>query len=96
MGYDQLDVFEKDSRDLQLVNGCQTLPKDSWPGKWVFTHFLGWPIVVNESLVQSYTGQIRVRRLDSMERVPVAEKDGVLMFTTAAGATYIVDRHDEP
>ena len=23
-------------------------------------HFLGWPVVVNESLVQSYTGQIRV------------------------------------
>ena len=23
-------------------------------------HFLGWPVVINESLVQSYTGQIRV------------------------------------
>jgi hypothetical protein len=23
-------------------------------------HFLGWPVVVNESLVQSYTGRIRV------------------------------------
>ncbi|MDO8686106.1 MAG: hypothetical protein Q7J78_05485 [Clostridiales bacterium] len=60
LGYDQLDVLEKHSRDLQLVNGCQTCPKDSWAGKWVLTHFLGWPIVVNESIVQSYTGQIRI------------------------------------
>ena len=119
----------------------------------IFMHFLGWPVVVNESLVQSYTGQIRVapvklkntarfarlrtegafllsgeiqsggkvsylaitseagvpcnlvrpwdgpvrvRRLDSMEAVTVAEKDGVLTFPTAAGATYVVDRPDEP
>ena len=116
-------------------------------------HFLGWPVVINESLVQSYTGQIRVapvklkntarfarlrtegaflisgeiqsggkvsylaitseagvpcqlvrpwdgavrvRRLDSMEAVTVAEKDGVLTFPTAAGTTYVVDRPDEP
>ncbi|MFH1006571.1 MAG: hypothetical protein V1800_03600, partial [Candidatus Latescibacterota bacterium] len=60
LGYDQLDVFEKHSRDVQLVNGCLTLPKDTWPGKWIFTHFLGWPIVLNESIVQSHTGKIRV------------------------------------
>ena len=112
-----------------------------------------WPVVVNESLVQSYTGQIRVapvklkntvrfarlrtvgafllsgeiqsggkvsylaitseagvpcnllrpwdgpvrvRRGDSLKAVTVAEKDGVLTFPTAAGATYVVDRPDEP
>lgn len=60
LGYDQLEVFEKHSRDLRLVNGCQTLPKGTWPSKWIFTHFLGWPIVINESIVQSYTGQIRL------------------------------------
>lgn len=60
LGYDQLDVFEKHSRSVQLVNGCQTYPSDCWASKWVFTHFLGWPIVVNESLVQSYSGVIRI------------------------------------
>jgi len=116
-------------------------------------HFLGWPIVVNECLLQSYTGQIRVapvklkntarfarlrtegaflmsgeilsggkvsylaitseagrlcnlmrpwdgpvrvRRLDTMETVTVAEKDGTLSFPTAAGTTYVVDRPEEP
>ena len=119
----------------------------------VVRHFLGWPVVVNESLVQSYTGQIRlapvklkntarfarrrtegafllsgeiqsggkvsylaitseagrpcnlvrpwdgpvrVRRLDTMAGVTVAEKDGAMTFPTEVGATYVVDRPDEP
>ncbi|MBM3263088.1 MAG: hypothetical protein FJY97_06630 [candidate division Zixibacteria bacterium] len=60
LGCDQLDVFEKHSRAIQLVNGCQTYPSDCWASKWVFTHFFGWPVVVNESIVQSYTGVIRI------------------------------------
>ena len=59
LGHDQLDIFENHSRSLQLINGCQTYPGDSWASQWVFTHFLGWPIVVNESIVQSYSGVIR-------------------------------------
>jgi len=152
LGHDQLDVFEKHTRSILRKNGCQTYPRSS-NINWIFMHFLGWPIVVNESLLQSYTGQIRVapvklknaarfarlrtegafllsgeiqrggkvsylaitseagvpcalvrpwdgpvrvRRLDSMEGVAVAEKDGVLTFATAAGATYVVDRPNEP
>jgi hypothetical protein len=153
LGHDQLDVFEKHTRAIVHENGCQTYPRDCGLSKLIFMHFLGWPMVINESLVQSYTGQIRVapvklkgtarfarlrtegaflisgeiqsggkasylaitseaarpcqlvrpwdgavrvRRLDSMEAVTVAEKDGVLTFPTAAGATYVVDRPDEP
>jgi alpha-L-fucosidase 2 len=154
LGQDPLDVFEKHTRAILHENGCQTYPNTS-PGldRFIFMHFLGWPVVINESLVQSYTGQIRVapvklkntarfarlrtegaflisgeirsggkvsylaitseagvpcqlmrpwdgpvrvRRLDSMEAVSVAEKDGVLTFPTAAGATYVVDRPDAP
>jgi hypothetical protein len=31
-----------------------------------------------------------------MERVAAAEKDGVLTFPTSVGATYVVDRPNEP
>ena len=153
LGHDQLDVFEKHTRAILRQNGCQTYPRDSGMSHMIFMHFLGWPVVVNESLVQSYTGQIRiapvklkntarfarlravgaflisgeilvggkilylaitseagvscemvrpwdgplrVRLLDSMTKVAVAEKDGVLRFPTVAGATYVVDRPDEP
>lgn len=153
LGHDQLDVFEKHTRSIVHENGCQTYPRDIIYSKYIFMHFLGWPVVINESLVQSYTGQIRVapvklkntarfarlrtegafllsgeiqiggkvlylaitseagvscklvrpwdspvrvRRLDSMKRVTVAEKDGILTFATAVGATYVVDRPDEP
>jgi hypothetical protein len=154
LGQDQLDVFEKHTRSILHENGCQSYPKIMpWLDKCIFMHFLGWPVVINESLVQSYTGQIRVapvklkntarfarlrtegaflisgeiqsggkvsyvaitseagvpcqlvrpwdgvvrvRRLDSMEAVTVAEKDGVLTFPTAAGTTYVVDRPDAP
>jgi len=153
MGHDQLDVFEKHTRAILHDNGMQTYPRDSGYSHLIFMHFLGWPVVVNESLVQSYTGQIRVapvklkntarfarlrtvgafllsgeiqsggkvsylaitseagvpcnllrpwvgpvrvRRGDSLKAVTVAEKDGVLTFPTAAGATYVVDRPDEP
>ena len=153
LGQDQLDVFEKHTRSIVHDNGCQTYPRDNGHGNKIFMHFLGWPVVVNECLVQSYTGQIRVapvklkntarfarlrtegaflvsgeilsggkvsylaitseagrpcnlvrpwdgpvrvRRLDSLAAVAVAEKDGVLTFATAAGATYVVDRPGEP
>ena len=154
LGHDQLDVAEKHARSLVRTNGMQSYPRDCWPARFgIFTHLLGWPIVVNESLVQSYTGQIRVspvklknaarfarlraegafllsgeiqsggkvsylaitsevgrpcnlvrpwdgpvrvRRLDSMAEVTVAEKDGVLTFPTTAGATYVLDRPDAP
>ena len=39
---------------------------------------------------------MRVRQLDSMVAVTAAEKDGVLTFPTAVGATYVVDRPTEP
>jgi alpha-L-fucosidase 2 len=155
LGQDPLDAFEKHTRSIVHENGCQSYPKTNMPSidSCIFMHFLGWPVVINESLVQSYTGQIRVapvklkntarfarlrtegafllsgeiqsggkvsylaitseagrpcqlvrpwdgavrvRRLDSMEAVTVAEKDGVLTFPTAAGATYVVDRPDAP
>lgn len=152
LGYDQLDVFEKHSRSVQLVNGCQTYPRDCWASKWVFTHFLGWPIVVNESIVQSYSGVIRIAplklkntvrfarlrtegaflvsgeisgggrvsyltitsdagcvcklvrpwegtvriRLPGAEEVlAFSEEQGVLIFPTVAGDTYIVERPDD-
>jgi alpha-L-fucosidase 2 len=153
LGCDQLDVFEKHTRSILHENGCQTYPRYNWASKYIFMHFFGWPVVVNESLVQSYTGQIRVapvklkntarfarlrtegaflvsgeiqsggkvsylaitseagrpcslvrpwdgpirvRRLDSMKGVDVAEKDAVLTFPTTAGATYVVDRPATP
>ena len=153
LGQDQLDVFEKHTRAILHDNGFQTYPRGAPVSDHIFVHFLGWPVVINESLVQSYTGQIRVapvklkntarfarlrtegaflisgeiqsggkvsyvaitseagvpcqlvrpwdgvvrvRRLDSMKAVTVAEKDGVLTFPTAAGTTYVVDRPDEP
>ena len=58
LGYDQLAVFEKHSRSLRLVNGCMTYPT-GWTNN-IFTAYFGWPLVVNESIVQSYTGQIRI------------------------------------
>ncbi|MEI6415942.1 MAG: hypothetical protein WCP34_17030, partial [Pseudomonadota bacterium] len=60
MGHDQLDVFEKHTRSILRDNGMLSYPKGNpWP-QHIFIAFLGWPVVVNESLVQSYTGQIRV------------------------------------
>ena len=61
LGQDPLDVFEKHTRAIVHENGCQTYPRDNpvW-SSFIFMHFLGWPVVINESLVQSYTGQIRV------------------------------------
>ena len=47
-------------------------------------------------LVSPWDGPVRVRRLDSMEKVAVAEKEDVLKFPTTAGATYVVDRPEEP
>ena len=153
LGHDPLDVYERHTRSIVHVNGCQTYPRDSGYSHLIFMHFLGWPVVVNESLVQSYSGQIRVapvklsrtarfarlrsagafllsgeiepggkvsylaltseagrpcelvrpwegsmrvRCLDSMEGVTVVEKEGVLTFPTTAGATYVVDRPEEP
>lgn len=43
-----------------------------------------------------YDAPVRVRRLDSMKKVTVAEKDGVLSFPTTAGTTCVVDRPGEP
>ena len=60
LGQDQLDVFEKHTRSLLHDNGCQTYPRGAPVSDHIFVHFLGWPVVINESLVQSYTGQIRV------------------------------------
>jgi hypothetical protein len=60
LGHDQLDVFEKHTRSLLHENGCQTYPRGVFASEHIFMHFLGWPVVINESLVQSYTGQIRV------------------------------------
>jgi hypothetical protein len=60
LGYDQLDVFERHTRAIVHMNGCQTYPKDVYASWHIFMHYLGWPIVLNESIVQSYTGQIRV------------------------------------
>ena len=153
LGYNQFDVFEKHTRSILHENGCQTYPRDSRASKYIFMHFFGWPLVVNESLVQSYTGQIRVapvklentarfarlrtvgafllsgeikkggivsylsitseagarcelvrpwdgsvriRLLGSEENVAITETEGVVAFPTVAGATYIVDRPDDP
>ena len=153
MGYDQLDVFEKHTRAILHQNGLQTYPMSSGHMHFIFMHFLGWPVVINESLVQSYTGQIRVapvklkntarfarlrtagaflvsgeiqsggkvsylaitseagvpcqlvrpwdgevrvRRVDTMEAVSLSEAEGVLTFPTDVGMTYVVDRPDEP
>lgn len=61
LGYDQLDVFETHSRSLRLINGCIAFPDVGWVwSKYIFTANFGWPLVVNESIVQSYTGQIRI------------------------------------
>jgi hypothetical protein len=60
LGQDQLDVFEKHTRFILHENGCQTYPRGVFASEHIFMHFLGWPVVINESLVQSYTGQIRV------------------------------------
>jgi hypothetical protein len=60
LGHDQLDVFEKHTRSILHENGCQTYPRGVFASEHIFMHFLGWPVVINESLVQSYTGQIRV------------------------------------
>jgi len=60
LGHDQLDIFEQHTRSIVHENGCQTYPRYLNESKYIFMHFLGWPVVVNESLVQSYTGQIRV------------------------------------
>jgi alpha-L-fucosidase 2 len=47
-------------------------------------------------LVRPWDGPVRVRRLDSLKALTVAEKNGVLTFPTAAGTTYVVDRPDQP
>lgn len=60
LGYNQLDVFEQHTRSIVHANGCQTYPRYNWASKYIFMHFFGWPVVVNECLVQSYTGHIRV------------------------------------
>ena len=50
LGHDRLDVFERHTRSIVHENGCQTYPRDSGHSHLIFMHFLGWPVVVNESL----------------------------------------------
>jgi hypothetical protein len=48
------------------------------------------------NLLRPWDGPVRVRFRDSLQAVAVTENDGVLTFPTATGATYVVDRPDEP
>jgi hypothetical protein len=68
-------------------------------------HSEGWPFPTWQQsgeagvpcqLVRPWDGPVRVRQLDSMAAVTVAEKDGVLTFPTTSRTTYVVDRPDEP
>ncbi len=146
LGHDPLDIFARHTQSILHENGCQTYPRDSGHSHLIFMHFLGWPIAINETLVQSYTGHIRVApvhlertacfarlrttgafllvgevaylaltseagrlcklvrpgdgplrvcHFDSMEQVDVVEQEGVLIFPTAVGATYVVDQPEE-
>jgi hypothetical protein len=47
-------------------------------------------------LVRPWEGAIRVRELTSMKPIDVKEPNGVLVFETNPGATYIVDRLSDP
>jgi hypothetical protein len=63
-------------------NGCQTYPRDVWASRYIFMHFLGWPSVIIECLLQSYTGQIRV--------APVKIKNPVRFARLRAAGGFLV------
>ncbi len=67
MGLNIIDKFEEFTRYILKKNGCQTYPPTSYWSKWIFTHYLGWPLVINECIVQSYNGKLRFApvRLDN-------------------------------
>ncbi|MBI2941930.1 MAG: hypothetical protein HYY04_15990 [Chloroflexi bacterium] len=57
LGSDELDAIEEHTRASLMPN------HGMWVSNWrqvVWVHAAGWPIVVNESVLQSYTGQLRV------------------------------------
>lgn len=57
LGLNRWDWYEKSTRNTRLPNGGLVI-KNAAYSLWV--HAFGWPIVINESLLQSYTGQLRV------------------------------------
>jgi hypothetical protein len=57
LGSDEMDLFEKNTRSLRLPNGGLVI---SGYRNSVWVNGFGWPIVINESILQSYTGQLRV------------------------------------
>lgn len=57
MGLDVIDAFEADTRKIRMPNGGMLI--DCWrTNAWV--HACGWPIVINESILQSYTNALHV------------------------------------
>ncbi|MDO8685827.1 MAG: hypothetical protein Q7J78_04050 [Clostridiales bacterium] len=56
LGKNELDLFEKLTRIVRLNNGGLSIT--DYPVVWV--NGCGWPIVINESILQSYTGKIRI------------------------------------
>ena len=48
------------------------------------------------SLYMPWEGVVRVRQLPTMKAVELHADDAVLSFETSRGATYVVDRPDDP
>jgi hypothetical protein len=62
LGSNEFERYEMFTRLLRLENGGLTIANDL-ENAWV--NGCGWPIVINESILQSYTGAIRVNPVDA-------------------------------
>ena len=86
LGYDQLDIFEQHTKRVRLPNGCMTYPAGHRQD--AFVNYFGWPVVINESILQIYTGQLRV--------APVKLKYGVRFAQLRTVGAFLVSGEIRP
>jgi hypothetical protein len=85
LGSDELDLFERNTRQVRLPNGGLVIA--GWRrNMWI--NGCGWPIVINESILQSYTGQLRVD--------PVKLKNGVCFGQLRTVGAFLVSGEIRP
>jgi alpha-L-fucosidase 2 len=79
LGKDELDPFWESTKSTRLANGGLVI--NGWRNN-IWVHGCGLPIVINESILQSYTGQLRVS--------PVKLKTGVRFGQLRAVGAFLV------
>ena len=94
MGINELDQFEANTRFLSYPNGVvidvfSDGDSKGGPMPWIWVENFGAPVVINESLVQSYTGAIRIApvKLDQTVRFAQLRTEGAFLVSGEISAS---------